>query len=161
MTSPLVRFSCAPALLALAGCAATPPDGASVQVQEDQPILWQKSGTYSRIARPARVLIRDAATLAQVPVAEIPVDFQTQMVLLSALGPTPTNDFGILIARVWQQGSRIRVQERQIHPGLTEKRGLEPASPWTMVVIPRSDLNVEGYPAVVPKGFLSDQPLRR
>jgi hypothetical protein len=120
--------------------------------------LWQKSGTHSRLIRRVSILARDRATLAQVPLAEVPVDFETQMVLIAGLGPTPSSEQGIRIVRVWRQGSRIRVQERLIHPGADRVPGLQPASPWTVVVIPKSDLNVEGYATRVPDGLLRDHP---
>ena len=125
---------------------------------EDIPILWQSSGTHSRLVRRVRILARDQATLAQVPLAEVPVDFETQMVLIAGLGPTPSSEQGIRIVRVWREGSRIRVQERPIHPGADQVPGLQPASPWTVVVIPKSDLNVEGYTTQVPDGLLRDHP---
>ncbi len=144
----------------LAGCSAAIPPSADMPA-EDLPIQWQKSGSYSRLGRSVRLLIRDPAALAQVPVTDVPVDFNTQMVLLAALGPTPTSDLGIRITRVWREGHRIRVQERQIHPGTEEGRGLDPASPWTVVVIPRSDLNVEGYSMEIPRRLLANRALAR
>jgi hypothetical protein len=131
------------------GCAIAPP-ASDANAGEDLPILWEKSGSYSRFGRPARVLVRDRATLSQIPIADIPVDFHTQMVLVAALGPTPTSDYGVRITRVWREGSRVRAQEREIHPGLSEGHGLDPASPWTAVVVPRSDLNVQGYSVDIP-----------
>jgi len=125
---------------------------------EDLPILWERSGTYSRLTRSARIVARDQATLAQVPIAEVPVDFDQQMLLICGLGPTPENQLGVRIARVWRQGTKIRVQERRIHPGVDNPSGIDPASPWTIVVVPRSDLNVEGYSATVPKGLLGEHP---
>lgn len=157
-------------LLPLAGvvlCLVFPTGGCSMQRSpemggasspEDIPILWQSSGTFSPIGRKVRVLARDAATLAQFPLTEIPVDFRTQMVLIAGLGPTPSSQQGIRIVRVWREGARIKVQERSIHPGAEQASGLEPASPWTAVVIPRSDLNVEGYVTRVPDGVLRDHP---
>ena len=123
---------------------------------EDIPILWQSSGTYSRISRRVRILARDPVTLAQIPVTEVPVNFDTQMVLIAGLGPTPSSEQGIRIVRVWRQGSKIHVQERPIHPGSERTPGLQPASPWTAIVIPKSDLNVEGYTTRVPEGLLHD-----
>jgi hypothetical protein len=104
------------------------------------------------------IVARDEPTLAQIPLAEVPVDFNTQMVLVAGLGPTPSDDMGIRIARVWEDNGRIKVQERQIHPGPDQKSGLNPASPWTLVVVPRSDLNVEGYTNRVPADLLSERP---
>lgn len=147
------------ACLALTGCTgATSGPSRDASAAEDFPILWQKSGTHSQLIRRVRILARDRATLAQVPLTEVPVDFETQMVLIAGLGPTPSSEQGIRIVRVWRQGSRIRVQERPIHPGADQNPGLEPASPWTAVVIPKSDLNVEGYTTQVPDGLLRDHP---
>ncbi len=125
---------------------------------EDLPMVWQKSGTYSRIGRPTHVVARDRQTLAQIPIAEVPVDFDTQMVLIVGLGPTPTSELGVRIARVWREGSRIRVQERRVHPGTERSPGFEPASPWTIVVVPKSDLNVDGFDTRVARGTLSEHP---
>lgn len=123
---------------------------------EDIPILWQKSGSHSRITRLVRVVARDQATLAQLPITEVPVDFDTQMVLIVGIGPTPADELGIRITRVWRQGSALRVQERRIHPGTEHSIGLEPGSPWTVAVVPRSDLNVEGFSTRVPPGALGE-----
>ncbi len=129
------------------GCRSTPAEpverSRSRRVEEI-PIIWQESGTYSRLTRPTRLLVRDRAALVRVPLTEVPVDFETQMVLVCGLGPTPDDRRGVRIARVWREGSVIRVQERTI---LSERepRRLERASPWTVAIIPRSDANVEGY----------------
>ena len=112
---------------------------------EELPILWQASGTYSRLSRAVRLVIRDPGRLAQVPLCEVPVDFSSQMVLVAGLGPTTRNDLGLRIQYVWKEHSRIRVLERQIYPGEESATGLCPASPWTVVVVPRVDLSVEGY----------------
>ncbi len=140
-------------------CTATQPQRSSDSTAaEDLPVLWEKSGTYSRIARPIRIVARDRATLAQIPLTEVPVDFDSQMVLIAGLGPTPSNELGIRITRVWRQGPRVHVQERQIHPGFEESPGLHPASPWTVVLVPKSDLNVEGYSPQVPADLFGQHP---
>jgi hypothetical protein len=139
----------------LGGCTVGGRDRSSDPVQ-DLPILWQQSGTYSRITRITHVVARNQQELAQVALAEVPVDFNTQMVLVVGLGPTPSNELGVRIARVWQEGSRIRVQERRIYPGTERSPGAEPASPWTIAVVPKSDLNVEGYLTRAPKGTLGE-----
>lgn len=122
---------------------------------EDIPILWRASGTYSHLTKRIRVAVRDPAALAQLPLTEIPVDFETQMVLVAGLGPTVSDELGLRINRVWREGSKIRVEECRIHPGPEPKAGANPASPWTVAIIPRSDLNVEGYTDMVPKGAVS------
>ncbi len=146
-------------LAGLAGCASTTSSNARESVEpEDLPIIWQASGTYSRLMRSTHVVVRDAQTLARIPLAEVPVDFNTQMVLIVGLGPTPTSELGVRIARVWRQGSRIRVQERRIYPGTESTPGTEPASPWTIAVVPKSDLNVEGFLTQVPPNTLGEHP---
>jgi hypothetical protein len=120
----------------------------------DVPILWQKTGSYSRLNREARICARNLATLAKVPLTEVPVDFRKEMVLIVGLGPIADDDVGVEIARVWRQGSQLKVQERRIYPDYSGAEGLERASPWAVAVIPRSDLNVEGFSARVPRGLL-------
>jgi len=84
------------------------------------------------------------------------------LVLIAGMGPTPARGAGIRIVRVWRDGSRLRVRERRIHPGLdTEASGPgDAASPWTICVVPKSDLNVEGYAAQVPRGAVRGLPRR-
>ena len=82
------------------------------EVVQELPILWEASGTWSHVTRPVRIVAYDAATLAQVPVADVPVDFDSQMVLIAALGPTLGQDVGIKIARVWREDRR---HEHELH----------------------------------------------
>lgn len=146
------------AAVATFGCAANhDAPGRTSPVIEEIPILWSTHGTYSRLQKPLRVVARDAGTLAQLPLTDVPVDFSKQMVLIAALGPTLDNEFGIQIVRVWQEDQTIHVQERHIHPGVDDENGLEPASPWTIAVVPKRDANVEGYLARVPSRVSSGQ----
>lgn len=140
------------ALTFLAACHGGRERFPSAGSPDDFPIQWQTQGTYSNIARPIRVVARDAVTLAQLPIAEIPVDFQKQMVLVAALGPATSDQVGIRIGRVWKEGSRIRVQVNTLHPGDDKRGGLMRTSPYHIVVIPRSNLNVEGFSSRVPRG---------
>lgn len=141
----------------LSGCEATSSTRfAHTTDEEELPILWSDSGTYSRLTRNARIVARDWATLAQLPLTEVPVDFDTQMVLIVGLGPTAREASGVRITRVWRSGLVIRVQERQMHPGPGGTSAISVASPWTICVVPHSDLNVEGFESRVPKGLLSD-----
>ncbi len=86
--------------------------------------------------------------------AEIPVDFHHQMVLIVGLGPTAGSGTGVRITRVWRSGETVRVQEQRIHPGLDSGRQLEVASPWAAVVVPKTDLNVEGFTTQIPEGLM-------
>lgn len=139
----------------LAGCAGE-KKGPPAREIEELPIQWEQSGSHSRLRRSVRVVVRHPATLMRIPLAEVPVDFRKQMVLVAGLGPTTSDSVGIRISRVWREGSRIRVREEQLHPGFDETGHLVRASPWTMVVVPRSDMNVEGYSPDVPRGAFAD-----
>ncbi len=142
-----------------AGCSQDRKQPPAPAVAEDIPILWQHHGTYSNIARPLRVVARDADTLAQLPITEVPVDFRRQMVLVAATGPTTSDQIGIRITRVWKAGNRIRVQLRTMHPGDDKRGGIRRTSPYHIVVVPRSELNVEGFSATVPRGaFAASAP---
>ncbi len=147
----------------LAGChpdLSAPATTAPAQGQDLQ-ILAEASGTYSRLIQPVRLVVRDRATLAQVPICQLQIDFDSQMMLIAGLGPTPSDELGIRIKRVWREGSLIRVLERHIHPGAEHAAGLHPASPWTAVVVPKSGLNVQGYSSRVPKALLGETPRLR
>ena len=132
----------------------TPPPEPPPEIQE-LPILWQKSGIHSHLARPTRLLVRDRATLARVPLTEVPVDFETQIVLVRGLGPTPDDRRSVRIARVWRHGSVIRVQEQMVYAEGSASDTIKPASPWTVAVIPRSNDNVEGYQVRVRSDLFS------
>jgi len=138
-----------PAILA-AGCHRANPRGMLEQGPDEFPILWEQQGTYSNITQAFRVVVRDRATLARLPIAEVPVDFDRQMVLVAALGPAPTDQVGIRITRVWREKNRIRVQVQTLHPGEAKHAGLKRTSPYHIVVVPRSDLNVVGFSSTVP-----------
>lgn len=120
------------------------------------PILREVSGTWSHISRPVRVVAYDAATLAQIPVTDVPVDFDTEMVLIAALGPTVGQDIGVRITRIWREDGRIHVRDQRLHPGLERTSTLERSSPWTVVVVPRCEAPVEGYSSYVPPGLMGD-----
>lgn len=139
------------ALVALTGCSQQSGGAAEAdEPVEELPILWERHGVYSRIQKPIRIVALDRGTLAQLPITEVEVDFKTQMVLIVGMGPTFRDDIGVRIVRVWRQGGQIQVQERQIHPGDEAGASMGQASPWSIVVVPRSDLNVAGFSARVP-----------
>lgn len=144
--------------LLVAASACTAPAGSQRETRQESitelPILWEASGTWSHLTRPARIAIYDAATLAEVPVAQVPVDFSKQMVLLTALGPTIGQEMGVRIARVWQEGPEVHVLEKRLHPGLEHSAVANRSSPWTMVVVPRSAARVKGYTSRVPPGLI-------
>jgi hypothetical protein len=137
---------------ALSGCGSARPGDVIQRGPDEFPIQWEEGGTYSNIARAFRVVARDRATLSQLPIAEVPVDFDRQMVLVAALGPASTDQLAIRITRVWRDGSRIRVQVQTLHPGEEKRGGVRRASPYHIVVVPRSDLGVAGFATAVPPG---------
>ena len=92
-----------------------------------------------------QLIIHDEATLARVPIEEIPVDFDTEMLLIVTLGQVLSDQYHIEIDRVHRQGSKLHVETRLTRPA----PGAPPviATPYCLAVIPRSDLNVEGFSA--------------
>ncbi|UCD28789.1 MAG: hypothetical protein JSV03_17210 [Planctomycetota bacterium] len=146
-------------LFFMAGCTNVESETLSQQAGvEEVHILWEKSGTYSRLTRSIRIVVRGHSTLAQIPLAEVDVDFDTQMLLIAGLGPTTGGGRGIRITRVWREGLQIRTQERQVNSAFNRMTVIHHCSPWTIVAIPRSDLNVEGYSGRVPKDLLGEHP---
>lgn len=116
----------------------------------EMPILWEHRETFSNVARPFRVVARDAATLSQMPLTEVPVDFRTQMVLVAAMGPTTSEEYGIRITQMVRQGGQIKATVVPVHPGQNKRGGVVVASPYHIVVVPKSDLNVAGFSSAVP-----------
>jgi hypothetical protein len=124
-------------------------------------ITWSEAGTYSELHKPLRLVIRDPAGLAAIPVAEVPVDFQRQMVLVAALGVVPTEGYAIRITRVWRDRRRVYVDVRVSHPqsgGEPPKHAL--CAPYHIVVVPRSDLNVEGFSTRLPSDPRGHNPYK-
>ena len=124
-------------------------------------ITWSKTGTYSDLHQPLRLVIRDSAGLAAIPVAEVPVDFRKQMVLVAALGAVPTEGYAIRITRVWRKEHRVYVDVRvtQPHPGGRPPRHAL-CAPYHIVVVPRSDLNVEGFYTRLPSDPRGHNPYK-
>jgi len=141
--------------LLMLGCSAPQPPAKQPQSPPPQelPILWQQVGSYGRLKVPVRLVARDAGTLAMLPLADVPVDFDKQMVLIAALGTVPGHGYAIRIARVWRQGNRILTDVRVTPPPPAPRPGpLNLTSPYHIVVVPRSDLNVEGFTTALPDG---------
>jgi hypothetical protein len=134
----------------------------AVQVDEtpqDVPILWERSGQDDRIQGSIRYVAYDEKALARLPLAEVPVDFRTQMVLIAAAGPFKTPDTQIRIKRLWTEGTRIRTHLEIIHPSQAPSTTLRRHCPWHVVVVPRSELNIEGFSTSLPeKAFASGGP---
>jgi len=142
------------AAASLGGCRS--PVGPSVRGVEkpatELQILWQASGTYSHASRAMRLVIRDAAGLARVPLTEVPVDFDTQMILVACFGPAQSPGHAIRIDRVRQVAGRIEVEVHKEYPPAERPGPRRLCSPWHVVVVPRSDLNVKGFSPSVPDG---------
>ncbi len=97
-----------------------------------------------------RIVARDAATLSQIPLADVPVDFRDQMVLIATLGPVRSDEYGIRITRVWREGKFIKTLIRVARPAGGQAKPLVLASPYHVVIVPKSGLNVVGFSADVP-----------
>jgi hypothetical protein len=137
------------ALLLVAGCQEgrvqsvnTPEDG------QELPILRQSAGTHSHETRPMKLVVRDTDTLAQVPLADVPVNFAEEMLLVVTLGRVTTDQCAVRIERVWRERGRLRVKVN------VRSSGAAPpvmASPYCIAVVPRCDLNVADFSAQPPK----------
>ncbi|MHC4610504.1 MAG: hypothetical protein ACYS7M_09165, partial [Planctomycetota bacterium] len=78
--------------LLTAGCATAPrTEPALIADGQELPILREKSGTFSSIGRGLRLVVHDPGTLAMLPVDVGTVDFGHEMVLVAAMGPTPSD----------------------------------------------------------------------
>lgn len=115
---------------------------------EDLPILHQAAGTFSHEDRSMRLVVRDASMLAQIPLVDVPVDFDTQMVLIITLGRRLSDRYAVRISRVWREGPVLRVTEDVVVP--PPEAPLVPSSPFCLAVVPRCDFNVEGFSAKIP-----------
>ncbi len=129
----------------LSGCSLTgsaPP----VEQVEDLPILWDKAGSYCNRTTPLRLVARNRAEMALCPISEVPVDFDHEMVLAATMGRVLSDGYAIRIERVYRQGSVIKVDVRIYRPPpVSQPSDIRPACPYHVVVVPRSDLNVEGF----------------
>jgi len=135
------------------GCAQRPAGAGAVLVR-DLPILWQTSGLHCGIRVPLRLVVRDEAHMVLLPIADVPVDFDRQMVLFVTPGLVPSSGYGVRIERVWQQGNVVKVSLRYLHPAQRVSQPFEPCTPYHLVVVPKSDLNVEGFVVEPPPDAL-------
>lgn len=131
------------------GCHEIRPDRAPLLPDgEHLPILNQVAGTYSREDRPMRLVIRDAAMLAQVPLVDVPVDFRKEMLLVITLGRRLSDQYRVQINRVWRDGGLLKVDYTVVAPDGNPPLAI--SSPFCIAVVPRCDLNVEGFSATIP-----------
>jgi hypothetical protein len=117
---------------------------------EELPILRQAHGAHCHEARAMQLVIRDAATLAKVPLTDVPVDFSREMLLVVTLGRVTSDEYSLSIERVWREGPHLRVSTTVCSPPPGVPTVM--ASPYCIAVVPRCDLNVAGF---------SPQPLPR
>lgn len=116
---------------------------------EEYPVLYQKAGKYCGAKREMHLVVRDQAHMSFVPVSDVPVDFNSQMVLFVTLGEVYSQAYDVRIDRVWRQDRLIRVGITRSYPPVGEMGYPHASSPYSLVVVPRSDLNVEGFSAEV------------
>jgi hypothetical protein len=95
-----------------------------------------------------QLVVRDPGTLARVPIVDVPIDFEREMMLIVTLGRVTSDQYGAAIRRVWREGSKIKVETDVQQP----PRNAPPAfaSPYCIAVVPRCDLNVEGFETEPP-----------
>ncbi len=132
----------------LAGCqmqGATMFGGDPAPEIEEYSILYQKGGKYCGAKHEMRLVVRDQAHMAFVPVGDVPVDFSRQMVLFVTLGQVYSESYDVQIDRVWRQNREVRVGITKTYPPSGEMNYPHPSSPYYLVVVPKSDLNVEGF----------------
>jgi len=133
-------------LLTFGGCAGyAGSSGEPVQDVEEFPILWEKAGSHCGLTQPARLVARTRADMAYCPIGDVPVDFENEMVLTVTMGRVMAEGYAIRIHRVWREGSYIKVDVRIHRPTASTQSTIQLATPYHVVIVPRSDLNVEGF----------------
>lgn len=140
----VLRGACVFLLFTGTGCS-DPRPGIEMEIADgaELPILRQVQGPHSHETRPMRLVIRDAAAWAQVHVADIPVDFEREMVLVVTLGSVLSDQYDVRIERIWRAGSRLKVATVVRAPPVASS--VEPACPFCVAVVPRCGLNIEGF----------------
>lgn len=109
-----------------------------------------------------QLVVRDQATLAQVPLVDVPVDFPKEMLLIVTLGRVTSNQYAVNIDRVWREGHQLRVSSTVTTPPPGSPLVL--ASPYCIAVVPRCDLNVAGFspqPQVRTRSWQQSEPPKR
>lgn len=150
------QMSCLGLVLVLLGCRfGQPMFNETIADGQELPILRGASGTYSHIAVPLRVVIRDQSTWDSLPIAELEVDFDKEMVLVAAMGQTFSEYYGIQINRVWREGNVLLAEVEHVFPSADAPRRGHQASPYDTVVVPRCDLNVRGFSPRIPPNAMN------
>jgi len=133
-------------LMTVVGCSWPMSAGVSAYQEPDEfPILWQKAGSYCNRKTPLRLVARNRAEMAACPIGRVPVDFRREMVLAATMGRVTSDQYMIRIHRVWREGSEIKVDVRIYRPRPTTHSSIQLACPYHVVVVPRSNLNVQDF----------------
>ncbi len=120
---------------------------------EELPILRQFAGTHCRETRGMQVVVRDAATLSQIPLGDLSVDFASEMLLIVLLGRVASDLYTVSIDRAWREGHQLQVAVTVQSP--PPGAPMVMASPYSIAVVPRCDLNVADFaPEPPPRGGL-------
>jgi len=137
------------------------PSSGPDQEPQEFPILWEKAGSYCDLTRPTRLVARSQAEMVHCPIRDVPVDFSREMVLVAAMGRVTSEGYAIRIHRVWREESVIKVDVRVYRPRPSTQAVIQLACPYHVVVVPRSDLNVEGFSPEPPRPRKGDiSPVR-
>ncbi|MEK6643228.1 MAG: hypothetical protein AABZ08_04910 [Planctomycetota bacterium] len=116
---------------------------------EELPILEQYQGTHSHETRAMQLVVRDTQSLAQVPLIDMPVNFNDEMLLIVTLGQVTSDQHAVRIDRVWREAGRLRVSVQMQTPSTTPTVTM--SSPYCVAVVPRCDLNVADFLTTPPK----------
>jgi hypothetical protein len=109
--------------------------------------LRQATGTHSHETRALQLVVRDTQTLAQIPLADVPVDFSEEMLLIVTLGRMTSDQCGVRIERVWRERDRLRVK-LAVHAPTSAPPVM--ASPYCIAVVPKCDLDIAEFSARPP-----------
>jgi hypothetical protein len=116
-----------------------------IPIIEEFPVYYNKTGKYCGAKGPLRLVVRDQGHMAFVPVSDVPVDFDREMVLFVTMGQVYSDAYDIRIDRVWRQNQIVKVAITVTHPEPGEMGAPQPCSPYHLVVVPKSSLNVDGF----------------
>ena len=140
---------CGVVLLAASGCSGWRGGSAENPVRP-LTVHVSEAGQYGPSRTPLRMVVHDAGTLARVRMGHLEVDFSRQMVLLACMGRVAERGRQIRIEAVWEEGRRVYARVKA-YPPAGEKAGRGPAQPYHVIVVDRSDYNVEGFSAAPPR----------
>ncbi len=141
----IVRWLALGALCALISCESStapqdpnipPPDAVEVEFAQVQSL----PGIIVLKGDPLRLVVRDSETWDMLSQgADPPVDFQSEFLIIAAMGGRGTTGFGIVVEQVYRAEPGllfVKVLETSPGPGC----GVQPVvtGPWNAVVLPKS-----------------------